>query len=152
MIIKRSVGILLASTVLGASVATPVFAQDAQTLQELRNEIKSLQRQLRALEERVAQAKKPAPAPRRAARNIPSATPPRTAAVHTNARSSWPSWLPKVEVSMAGTFIEAAGVWRQRDENASAATIPRSARCRFRIRRSIMNMKRVSAPNRAALL
>jgi hypothetical protein len=121
MIIKRSVGILLASTVLGASISTPVFAQDAQSLQELRNEIKSLQRQLRALEEKVAQTKK-APAPRRAARNLPSATPPRTAAVHANAPSSWPSWLPKVDVSLAGTFIEAAGVWRQRNENASAAT------------------------------
>lgn len=122
MFIKRSIGILLAGTVLGASVATPVFAQDAQTLQQLRNEIKTLQRQLRALEEKVAQAKKPAPAPRQAAQNLPSASPSRTAALHTNAPSSWPSWLPKVEVSLAGTFIEAAGVWRQRNENASAAT------------------------------
>ncbi len=56
MFIKRSIGILLAGTVFGASVATPVFAQDAQTLQQLRNEIKTLQRQLRALEEKVAQA------------------------------------------------------------------------------------------------
>ena len=121
MIIKRSIGILLASTVVGAFIASPVSAQDAQTLQQLRNEIKSLQRQLRALEEKVAE-KKPPSAPRQAAQHVLPAVPPRAAAVHASAPSWVPSWLPKVEVSMAGTFIEAAGVWRQRNENASAAT------------------------------
>lgn len=100
MIIKRSIGILLASTVVGAFIASPVSAQDAQTLQQLRNEIKSLQRQLRALEEKVAE-KKPPSAPRQAAQHVLPAVPPRAAAVHASAPSWVPSWLPKVEVSMA---------------------------------------------------
>jgi hypothetical protein len=112
VVTRRMIG-WLASTVLGTSLfALPAFAQDPQNQQKMQNEINSLQQQLQTLQDQVAQRQQ-----------IPAgvynqAPPPGTPLV----TKGGPAWFDSIHVSMAGTFIEMAGVWRDRNEVASAAT------------------------------
>lgn len=60
MFIKRRVGMLLAGTVLGASfIATPAFAEDAQT-QQLQQQINAMQQQLDSMRGQMAETQKQA--------------------------------------------------------------------------------------------
>jgi len=135
MLIKRRVGILLSGTVLGASVlfAAPVFADDAQT-EQLQKQINALQKQLQSLQSQVTETKKQAKAAQDQASQqaaqvaqrpsappgLYDAAPPPGPMVSKAA----PSWLGSIKVSFSGSFIEAAGVWRQRNEISSGASDP----------------------------
>jgi type II secretory pathway pseudopilin PulG len=124
MVVKRSVAILLAGTVIGGSflIAAPTFAQDAQS-QQLQNQINALQQQLQALQNQVAQTKQQAQAAETAVQNLPqglyNAAPPGSTPMVTKGA---PSWFGGLHISLAGSFIEAAGAWRQRAEEADGAT------------------------------
>jgi len=134
MLVKRRVGILLSGTVLGASVlfAAPVFADDAQT-EQLQKQINALQKQLQSLQSQVTETKKQAKAAQdQAAQQAtqvaqrPSAPPglydaaPAPGPVVGKA----PSWVNGIKISFAGSFIEGATVWRQRNEISSGASDP----------------------------
>jgi len=134
MLIKRRVGILLSGTVLGASVlfAAPAFADDAQT-EQLQKQINMLQKQLQSLQSQVTETKKQAKAAQdQAAQQAtqvaqrPSAPPglydaaPAPGPVVGKA----PSWVNGIKISFAGSFIEGATVWRQRNEISSGASDP----------------------------
>jgi hypothetical protein len=106
MAVKQRVAPLLSSTVLSAGVlVAPAFADEAQ----LQQQVNVLQQQVQQLQNQVAnQAQVPAglynadlPIPQKG-----------------------PSFLSTVQVSFAGSFIEGATVWRQRNELASSSTDP----------------------------
>jgi hypothetical protein len=106
MVVKRRVALLLSGTVLGTGMlAAPAFADDAQ----LQQQVNALQQQVQQLQNQVAnQGQVPSglynadlPIPRKG-----------------------PSFLSTVQVSFAGSFIEGATVWRQRNELSSGASDP----------------------------
>ena len=122
MVVKRTMGILLAGTVLGASslIAAPAFADDAQ----LQQQVNAMQQQLEAMQAQLAQTKKEANAAQQAVQSIPpglyNAAPPGAPMA-----TKGPAFLPAgVNVSFAGSFIEGATVWRQRNEISSGASDP----------------------------
>ncbi len=131
--VKRRVAVLLAGTTLGASflTAAPVFADDAQT-QQLQNEINALQQQLQALQDQIAQTRQQARAAQQSAQtaqqalqNVPSGVFNAAPSGSTPLLTKGPSWLPTgIQISFAGSFIEAATVWRQRNEVSSGASDP----------------------------
>jgi hypothetical protein len=134
MLIKRRVGVLLSGTMLGASVlfAAPAFADDAQT-EQLQKQINALQKQLQALQTQVTETKKQAKAAQDQASqqaaqiaqrpSVPAglydAAPPPGPVV-----GKAPSWVSGIKASFAGSFIEGATVWRQRNEVSSGASDP----------------------------
>ena len=133
MPIKRRVGVLLSGTMLGASVlfAAPAFADDAQT-EQLQKQINALQKQLQSLQSQVTDTKKQAKAAQeqasqQAAQNahlsapagLYDAAPPPGPMV-----AKAPSWVSSIKISFAGSFIEGATVWRQRNEISSGASDP----------------------------
>jgi hypothetical protein len=124
MVVKRRVGILLAGTMLGACFlsAAPAFADEAQT-QQLQNQINAMQQQLQALQDQLAQTKQQAQAAQTAVQNLPpglyNQAPPGAAPMVTK---GMPAWFGGIHISMAGTFIEAAGAWRQHAEEADGAS------------------------------
>ena len=126
MVVKRRVSLLLAGTMIGASVliAAPAFADDAQT-QKLQNQINSLQQELQTLQDQVAQTKKQANAAQEAVQNIPgglyNAAPPGAMPMVTKGP---PAWLSSIHISLAGSFIAMEGVWRERNELSSGASDP----------------------------
>ncbi len=122
MVVKRTMGILLAGTVLGASslIAAPAFADDAQ----LQQQVNAMQQQLGAMQAQLAQTKKEANAAQQAVQSIPpglyNAAPPGAPMA-----TKGPAFLPAgINVSFAGSFIEGATVWRQRNEISSGASDP----------------------------
>jgi hypothetical protein len=133
MVIKRRVGILLASAMLGTSLAAmPAFAQDAQNQQQLQSQINAMQKQLQDMQHKLNQATQQATAAQTqataaqtAVQNLPSGlynqSPPGASPVVTK---GGPSFFSTVNVSFAGSFIEGASVWRQRNEVASGASDP----------------------------
>jgi outer membrane murein-binding lipoprotein Lpp len=134
MLIKRRVGVLLSGTVLGASVlfAAPAFADDAQT-EQLQKQINALQKQLQALQSQVTETKKQAKAAQdQAAQQAAQiAQQPSAPAGLYNAApppgpmiGKAPSWVSGIKVSFAGSFIEGATVWRERNEISSGASDP----------------------------
>jgi type II secretory pathway pseudopilin PulG len=124
MIVKRRAHLLLAGTVIGTSllVAVPALADDAQS-QQLQNQINAMQQQLQALQNQVAQAKQQAQAAEQAVQNVPAnlynAAPPGSAPMVTK---GMPAWFGGIHISLAGSFIESAGVWREHNEQASGAS------------------------------
>jgi outer membrane murein-binding lipoprotein Lpp len=131
MVFQRRAGVLLSGTVLGASflMAAPAFADDAQT-EQLQKQINTLQKQLQSLQSQVTETKKDAKAAQRAAQSAP---PPSAPAGLYNAApppgpspmiGKAPSWVSGITVSFAGSFIEGATVWRQRNEISSGASDP----------------------------
>jgi hypothetical protein len=119
MVVKQRVSVLLAGTVLGASflIAAPAVADDAQ----LQQQINAMQQQLQTMQDQLAQTKREAQAAELAVQNIPTN-------LYNQAPASrpiigkGPSWIDSIHLSMAGTFIEAAGAWRQHAENADGAS------------------------------
>jgi hypothetical protein len=110
MVVKRRVAALLSGTVIGAScLAAPAFAEDAQ----LQQQINSLQQQLQQLQDQVAAAKS-------APSGLYNQAPPPGGPLAFKA----PVLPGGVQVSFAGSFIEAATVWRQRNEISSGASDP----------------------------
>ncbi len=113
MVVKRRVGILLAGTMLGASlIVAPALAQDAaQQAQKMQNEINALQQQLQALKDQMAARSAPAGLYNQAPRgSAPMVT------------KGPPAWMDSVHISLAGSFIAMEGVDRERNEVASGAT------------------------------
>jgi hypothetical protein len=115
---------MLAVCVLGAA---PALAQDAQS-DQLQRQINSLQKELQSLQNQVTEAKQRAQAAEQSAQtaqlavqNVPpgvfDAVPPGTPIL----AKAVPSWLSGVKISLAGTFIDVDGVWRQRNEISSAS-------------------------------
>jgi len=119
MVVKRRVALLLSGTFLGAAtLVAPAFAQDAQsqqpqsqTKQSQQQQIDALQKQLQKLQEQIAEGK-PAGGLYNAA---PAGSPMFTKA---------PAWMGGVQISLAGSYIEAAGVIRQHNEVADGASDP----------------------------
>ncbi len=109
MVIKQRAGLLLSGTLIGASVlaAAPALAQDAKSQQQ---QIDDLQQKLQQLQDQMAAAKA---APAGLYNQAPAGSPMPTKA---------PSWLGGITVSFAGSFVEGATVFRQRNEVASAAS------------------------------
>jgi hypothetical protein len=125
MVVKQRAALLLAGTVLGASFlgAATALADEAQSQQQLQNQINALQQQLQALQNQVAQTKQQAQAAETAVQNLPAGlynqAPPNATPMVTK---GMPAWFSGIHVSLAGTFIEAAGVWRQHAEEADGAS------------------------------
>jgi len=113
MVVKRRMGLLLSGTLLSASVAAavPAFAEDAQSQQQMQQQINTLQQQLQQLQDQMA-------ATRAVPRGIYNDAP--GGPIYTKA----PPILPGVKFSFAGSFIEAAAVWRQRNEVSDGASDP----------------------------
>ena len=128
---KRRASILLSGTMLGASflLAAPALADDAQT-EQLQKQINALQKQLQSLQSQVTETKKEAKAAQQRAESAPppnapaglynAAPPPGPSPVIGKA----PSWISGITISFAGSFIEGATVWRQRNEVSSGASDP----------------------------
>ncbi len=112
MVVKRRVVLLLSGTALGALViaASPAFAQSAQGQQQMQQQINSLQQQLQQLQDQMA-AGKAAPG------GLYDQAPPPVVG------KSRP-FLGGVTVSFAGSWIEGATVWRERNEISSGASDP----------------------------
>jgi len=123
MIAKRRSAILLSGTLLGASLvaAAPAWADDVQ------NQINALQQQLQKLQNQVAETKKEAKAAKEAVQNIPTGAYDASGKPATNGLFKAPSSLiPGVKVTFGG-FIEAAGIWRQRNTVADVGDTPFSS-------------------------
>jgi type II secretory pathway pseudopilin PulG len=121
MFVKRSMGMLLAGTVLGASlIAAPAFAEDAQT-QQLQQQINAMQQQLDSMRGQMAETQKQAKSAEQAVQSIPTGLY-NAAPAGSPMVTKGPSWFDSIHVSMAGSFIAMEGVWRQRNEVASGAT------------------------------
>jgi hypothetical protein len=124
MVIKRRLGVLLAGTVLGASLITaPAFADDAQMQQQ----INAMQRQLQAMQAQLAQTKKDAAAAQQAAQNqqAPQTVPPNLYNADLPIPTKGPpAWFDSVHISLAGSFIAMEGAWRERNEISSGASDP----------------------------
>jgi len=125
MVVKRRAGILLAGTMLGASVlfSASAFADDTQQLQQ---QINQMQKQLQAMQDQLAQTKQQARAAQQTAQQAVQNLPP---GVYAQAPSSMltkakPSWLDSVHISMAGSFIALEGAYRQHNEVADGASSP----------------------------
>src|ERR1700744_3021724 len=121
---KKRTGLLLAGTVLGASIliSAPAFADDAQ----LQNQITVMQQQLQTMQNQLAETKKQAKAAatkadelQQAQNSIPANLYNADMPVPTK---SAPSWFDSIHVSMAGSFIAMEGAFRQRSELASGAS------------------------------
>jgi hypothetical protein len=131
MVVKRWMSILLSGTALGAAliVAAPARADDAQT-EQLQRQINALQKQLQGLQGQVTETKKAAQAAQQAAQNPPppaalpaglyNAAPPGAASPMP---TKGPAWMSGVTIKVGG-FIEAATVWRERNELSSGASDP----------------------------
>ena len=113
-------------------LAAPALADDAQT-EQLQKQINALQKQLQTLQSQVTETKKEAKAAQQqAAQQAAQGVPPPTAPVGLYDAApppapvigKAPSWLGGVKVSFAGSFIEGATVWRQRNEISSGASDP----------------------------
>ena len=123
MIAKRRSAILLSGTLLGASLvaAAPAWADDVQ------NQINALQQQLQKLQSQVAETKKEAKSAKEAVQNIPTGAYDASGKPATNGLFKAPSSLiPGVKVTFGG-FIEAAGIWRQRNTVADVGDAPFSS-------------------------
>jgi hypothetical protein len=131
IVFKRKAGILLSGTMLGASflLAAPALADDAQT-EQLQKQINALQKQLQTLQSQVTETKKEAKAAQQRAESAPppsapgglynAAPPPGPSPMIGKA----PSWISGITISFAGSFIEGATVFRQRNEISSGASDP----------------------------
>jgi hypothetical protein len=122
MFIKRRVGMLLAGTVLGASfIATPAFAEDAQT-QQLQQQINAMQQQLDSMRGQMAETQKQAKNAEQAVQSIPTGLYNQAPPLGSPMVAKGPSFFDTIHVSMAGTFIAMEGVRRQRNEESGGAT------------------------------
>jgi outer membrane murein-binding lipoprotein Lpp len=125
MLVKRRLGVLLNSTVIGACflLAPPTFADEA----DLQRQINAMQRQLKSMQEQLARDKKQKAEQARAAEK-----PAPTAATGADATipPSWPLFTKAIppfdgiHTSMAGTFVALEGAWREHNEVASGASSP----------------------------
>jgi cell division septum initiation protein DivIVA len=126
---KRTVGLPLFTALLAVStlVTAPAFAQDAQT-DQLQRQINSLQKQLQTLQNQVSETKQQAQAAQQSAQSAQQAVQKVPSGVYDAAQpgapipaKGAPSWWSGVKISLAGSFIDVDGVWRQRNEIASAS-------------------------------
>ena len=132
MIVKRRSAILLSGTILGASLmmaaVAPVWADDAQS-DQLQHEINAMQQQLQKLQDQMAETRKEAKSAQQTAEHAEQSIPggiydAAGKPTGTGAFKVPPSMLPPgVKVTFGG-FVEAAGVWRQRNEVADVGDAP----------------------------
>ena len=128
MVVKRRSAILLSGTLLVASLLAwaPAQADDAQS-ERLQDEINAMQHRLQKLQDQMAETKKEAKSAQQAVQNLPggvydAAGRPAGIGVFKGP----PSLLPGVKVTFGG-FIEAAGIWRERNEVADVGDTPFSS-------------------------
>ncbi len=123
MVIKRRLGVLFASAVLGTSLtALPAFAQDAQNPQQLQNQINGMQKQLQEMQHKLNQAERQATAAQTAVQNLPAGLYNQAPSGSPMVTKGPPAWLDSVHISLAGSFIAMEGAWRERNEIASGAS------------------------------
>ena len=140
MVVKQRLGVLLAGTVLGTSflIAAPAFADDAQ----LQQQINAMQQQLNAMQGQLAQTKAQAAAAKQqasAAQQQASSAQQEASVAQQNLQNippnlynadlpiptkGPPAWFDTVHISLAGSFIAAEGVFRERNEISSGASDP----------------------------
>jgi hypothetical protein len=126
MIVKGRMSILLSGAMLSALTLTtaPVRADDAQT-EALQRQITAMRQQLQALQDQMTEMKKTAKATPQAAPTVaPKPNEPQKAASYTKAPP--PLLPPGVKVTVGG-FVEAAGIWRDRNEVADVGSPPFSS-------------------------
>ncbi len=126
MCVKRRMAILLSGTLVGASILTPALADDTQ-IEQVQRQIKEMQQKLKALQEQVAATKKTANAAQQAVRSVPGLYDAAQPGAAKGTFKAPPSWLPAGVKVTVGGFIEAAGIWRQRNEVSDVADAPFSA-------------------------
>jgi hypothetical protein len=128
MIVKRRSAILLSGTLLSASLlmsaSAPAWADDAQS-DQLQREINAMQQQLQKLQDQMAETKKEAKSAQQAVQNMPggiydAAGKPTGSSVFKMPPSLLP---PGVKVTFGG-FVEAAGIWRERNTIADVNSSP----------------------------
>lgn len=121
MVAKQRTRILLSGSLLGASLlaSASALADDTQS-EQLQREIKAMQQQLHQLQKQMAETKKAAP---QAPTGIYDGS---TAATTPGSYFKAPSVLPGVKVTFGG-FIDATGVWRQRNEVSDSGDAPFSS-------------------------
>ncbi|HEY1981044.1 MAG TPA: hypothetical protein VGH13_13250, partial [Xanthobacteraceae bacterium] len=127
MIVKRRRAILLSGTLLSASLmmsaAAPAWADDAQS-EQLQREINSMQQQLQKLQDQMVQTKKEAKSAQQAVQNMPGGIYDAAGKPAGPGVFKMPSsLLPGVKVTFGG-FVEAAGIWRERNEVADVGSSP----------------------------
>src|ERR1700731_2532481 len=123
MIVKGRMSILLSGAMVSALTLTtaPVQADDAQT-EALQRQITAMRQQLQALQDQMTEMKKTAKATPPAAQTVaPKPYEPQKAASYTKAP---PSLLPPGVKVTVGGFVEAAGIWRDRNEVADVGSPP----------------------------
>ncbi len=136
--VKRGIGGLLVGAVLGSSqvIVVPAYADEAQ----LQRQLDAMQRQMEAMQRELAQTKKQLAQPRTVAVRQPaSSTPPQVVTARNGNEiiipapqptsvpmptKGLPSWFDGIHVSMAGSFIELDGAWRQHSEVSNGASDP----------------------------
>ncbi len=126
MVVKWRNAILLSGTLLSASLlgSAAVLADDAQS-DKLQGEINAMQQQLQKLQDQLAETKKTANSAQRAVQNIPGGIYDAAGKPAGNSLFKAPPSIlpPGVKVTFGG-YIEAAGIWRQRNEVADTQTSP----------------------------
>src|SRR5665213_2500185 len=126
MLVKRRSAILLSGVMLSLSLLTsaPALADDVQS-DKLQGEINAMQQQLQKLQDQMAETKKEAKSAQQAVQNIPAgiydaAGKPAGSGIFKMPPSLLP---PGVKVTFGG-FIEAAGIWRERNTVADVNSSP----------------------------
>ena len=127
MIVKRRSAILLSGTILGASLmmsaVSPVWADDAQS-EQLQHEVNAMQQQLQKLQDQMAETKKEAKSARQAVQNIPADLRRRRKTNrHQRFQNAAVAAAARIKVTFGG-FVEAAGIWRERNTIADVNSSP----------------------------
>ena len=165
---KRRLGLLLAGTVLGTSilVSAPAFADDVQ----LQQQINTMQRQLQAMQDQLAETKKQAKAAAQQAQQTQQAQQLEGQSAATNKRRtsrptfrristprmcrSRPKGRPRGSTASTSRWPARSSRWKVRSASAMklrrALAIRPSARFRCKTRRSMAKTSCASVPNRAA--
>lgn len=105
----------------------PGHAQDAQTdhverrIDALQKEVQSLKNEVTEAKQRAKVAEERAQTAQQTLQNIPAGTYDVVTGGAPIPTKSLPAWFSDVKISLAGSFIDVDGVWRQRNEIASAS-------------------------------
>jgi gas vesicle protein len=135
---KRVIGGLLIGAVLGSSqvLVVPAYADEAQ----LQRQLDAMQRQMEAMQQELAETKKQLAQPRTVAVRQRASSAPTQVVTARNGNEiiipppqstsvpmptkSLPAWFDGIHFSMAGSFIELDGAWRQHSEVSNGASDP----------------------------
>ena len=121
MVVKRRSAILLSGTLLVASLLAwaPAQADDAQS-EQLQDEINAMQHRLQKLQDQMAETKKEAKSAQQAVQNFPGGVLRCRGKACRHWRLQGTAFAAAWRQSYFGGFIEAAGIWRERNEVADS--------------------------------